>query len=350
MGTGSWDSLHGALARADVGGLETDLALILGAGVSYGCGFPDWDSFVSKLAREAETRLGRPRLDRGALTSLRDGGWSLPRITTFIRTAHRLEEQQWAEVVREALYAEVDGAVGCSFRTLAEASERSKVDCPEIVGAVGRVNPSLAAIVEVCSLRRKTKWIVEPRVGAVLTYNVDALLQVYDRARHGTPRLFRTIERSSKRRKPGKIPLYHLHGYLRPYATHGETKDSLILGEQDYHERTDDPYSFATSTTLWALREFTCLFVGCSMKDELMRRALFRAEREHERALRAETGSSTSHSELPRHYAVLEKTDDRQADFIERDLAVLGVRPVWVADFEDDLPRQLRALARTLRS
>jgi len=57
-----------------------------------------------------------------------------------------------------------------------------------------------------------------PRVHAVITFNVDSLLQAYGRAflpnQRGQP-LFRTIERPSKHRHSSRMSVYHMHGFIQ---------------------------------------------------------------------------------------------------------------------------------------
>jgi hypothetical protein len=126
-----------------------------------------------------------------------------------------------------------------------------------------------------------------------------------------------------------------------------EAPDALVLTEQEYHSRTDDPFSFATSAILWALREFSCIFIGCSMKDQLMRRSLYRSLREREAALKAEKRTEEELPErLQRHYAVFLNAKTEGERFCrENDLESLGVTPLWVSDFDRDLPDKLEALA-----
>ncbi len=71
-------------------------------------------------------------------------------------------------------------------------------------------------------------------------------------ARHGSGRIFRTIERASAGRKPEKPNLYQLHGYLKVVRSDptDEAADKLVLTELEYHDRTDDPYNIANSALL----------------------------------------------------------------------------------------------------
>jgi hypothetical protein len=126
-----------------------------------------------------------------------------------------------------------------------------------------------------------------------------------------------------------------------------EATDRLVLTEHEYHKRTDEAFSFAMTSTLWALRETVCVFVGCSMTDELMRRGLYRSRNERIRDSCFEGKDLTSaEKEALRHFAVL-RFEDHKSE-LERDLRLLGVRPLWVHDFDRDLPQRILYLKTKL--
>jgi len=101
------------------------------------------------------------------------------------------------------------------------------------------------------------------------------------------------------------------------------------------------------TSTLWALRETVCVFVGCSMTDELMRRGLYRSRNERIRDSLFEYKDLTSaEEEALCHFAVL-RIEDHKGE-LESDLRLLGVRPLWVHDFDRDLPRRILDLKTKL--
>jgi hypothetical protein len=330
----SWDAFHQTLRNRE-------MAIVVGAGVSYASGFPDWSTLTGELLRAA-------KIDVECLREL-----SLP-LTAQIEMARQVysdRSDDWPELVRKILYRHFDK----TLRKLGtdDTSQGSRKDSnPALAHAIKQKNPTLAAIVELCSKRTASStYVKNQRIGALLTYNIDGLLQVYDRALHGSPRILRTIERASAGRRPDKVNLYHLHGYLMPQKglPGDETADKLILTETEYHDRTDDAYSFANSALLSALREFPCIFVGCSMADELMRRSLYRSLKERKDALRRE-GADNQEKRWRRHYAVVKVCKRACVNTLrDRDLRMLGVNPLWVSNFEVDLPRRLERLSELLR-
>jgi hypothetical protein len=330
----SWDVLRESLETSDA-------AFVLGAGVSEASGFPSWEKLANALAR-------RERLDGELLMRQ----FELPTAFSLIRGKMRESgrEVQWVDALRTALYADFFAKLGEDGEKEIARLLAAKRPCKKIERKLRRSNRTLASFVRLCARKDGDGTLsVSRRVRAVLTYNFDALVQIYDRARHGHPRVFRTVERASKplyrsgdHRERGKIPLYHLHGYLKPRRgdKKGEAPDKIVLCEDDYHKWTDSPFGFGSTAVLHSLRELVCIFIGCSLKDELMRRSLSRARREFEAARKAE-GRTES---LPRHFAVCDRRRQDLDEWQRKSLEILGVQPLWVVDFDHDLRCQLRRL------
>jgi hypothetical protein len=212
--------------------------------------------------------------------------------------------------------------------------ERSKKKNEVISKFLRKTNPALFELVKLCG---------QPNVKMLLTTNLDALLQLCDRAVNGSPKSLRTIERASKSIKnKEKVPLYHLHGYIRPYKTSSshEAADVLVLTEREYVERNDDPYNWAAVMLHWALRDSPMIFVGCSMTDSLIRRALFRTRSERLAARKAEGKNNVT----PRHFVVYRFEKHLSRELFEKSMKLLDLNVLWVEDFEKDLPRRFKVL------
>ncbi len=373
----SWGRLFASVERSG----RQSIAFVLGSGVSYSCEagrrrmLPDWLGLVQALGE----RAGLPNEQ---IEFLRRRDRPLPAIVSLIRARMRSDtktgkdnDRDWVSSVRQALYAEFLDAcrqknieITTGFLESDEKDPRSKKAYPELADFLEEHFPTMAAVVDVCATETQAtddperRFARRPRVAAVLTYNLDALVQLQDRARHGR-RVLRTVERASKESDSRKIPLYHLHGYLQPLevSRSHEAVDMLVLDEAEYNGRTDEPYSFAMTSMLWALREAQCVFVGCSMTDELMRRTLYRSREERRKAYEAERSCEEGANEkkaaegVLRHFAVVPRQSDTCAPqlsdeemLIEADLERLGVRPLWVADFKKELPGRIRTLGSTL--
>lgn len=92
------------------------------------------------------------------------------------------------------------------------------------------------------------------------------------------------------------------------------------------------------------------LFVGCSMTDELIRRALRRSVVERIEHLReAHPKAPLKEPDWRRQFAVMKMKEDEGANkAINDSLAFLGVWPLWVSDYDKDLPRRIRQLRASM--
>ena len=189
------------------------------------------------------------------------------------------------------------------------------------------------------------------RIQAIVTFNLDALLQAYVYARY-EKRLLRTIERPSASRNPEKISIYHMHGFLRFDPKAGdlskEAPDAVILTEQDYFNFFNEPTSLFNYTFLYLLREFSCLFIGLSMQDENIRRLLHYSKMERLRAHMSEGLRSVGREKLIRHYAVLMRSGKGPVDkAMEDTLNPLGTDVLWVNDYAE-IPMQIEEIYRSV--
>jgi hypothetical protein len=230
----------------------------------------------------------------------------------------------------------------------------------EAAGSGGRVsrffqatNPVLWEIVRVCGQSRSGHYRKNDRIGVLLSTNLDGLPQLCDRAIHGSPRMLRTVERASAEAHVDKIPLYQLHGYLLPPSgaskIRGEAADGLVLTEAEYVARTDGPYAWANVTLHWAVRQFPVVFIGCSMTDDLIRRALHRSCRERTEDYSAKkSGKPLKETVRRRHFAVTRLHKDNEVNQVRnQSAAALGLWPLWVEDYDRDLPTRLREAVRS---
>jgi SIR2-like domain len=315
---------------------DRELAIILGAGLSYDSGIPTWQELTDKLIEAAE-------IDHACANNL---SLSLPAKISLAQETYlaRTRAKPWPELVRDILYKTFS-------ERLSTEGINERLDGEKFVGYINRTNPTLAAVVNLCAVQTPNAdghYKKNDRIACLLTYNIDYLVQIYDRAKHGRPRILRTVERASASRERDKINIYHLHGYLRKYRRRPgvDTPDKLVLTEAEYNRRTDDPYSFANASLLWAMREFNCIFIGCSMTDELMRRSLHRSFEEITVALQSEGKVLNEAKKLARrHYAIIKEEHDENSKALRKlDLSLLGVNTLWVKEWAE-IPDRLQALS-----
>jgi hypothetical protein len=344
------------------------IVLALGAGVSKGAGTPDWAELLTRIEAACRGESGTELVQ----WLLRDG-YSLPYVATALQeTCTAAEGQEFAELVRAALYRDFP----FFYRNLGR--DFGPPDHAAFVRWIEERNGTLCAVAALCAVasREQGTYRRNPRVHAVVDFNVDSILRKFAEAKYGR-RLLRTIERASKDPSLKRIGLYKMHGLLRFEAERKqrpakEAADKLVFTEGEYFDRFNSPTSLFNYTVLSLLRERTFLFVGLSMQDDNVRRLLHYSTAERRQALAevaaeegrrravASGGEGTDGESAPlgaddpaivedalRHFAVLRREPTPEVDAArEGTLKRLGVRVLWVDDYAE-IPPQLQKVYET---
>jgi hypothetical protein len=309
------------------------LVLALGAGVSVGCGLPNWEGLLKRLM---ERCFGEEGLS--LYQQLKDSDYTLPAIAGVIENACLEQGIEHSELVRQELYKD--------FPFFPDGVDKGNRG--QFIRYIRGCNPTLRAVASWCAQRDEGKrtYSPNPLIHAVVSFNVDAVLQAYAYARY-QKRLLRTVERPSARATPGRINVYHMHGYLRFDKYSGdrtkEAPDVLVFTEQEYFDFFNQPNSLFNYTFLYLLREYSCLFIGLSMNDDNIRRLLHYSKAERERSFEREGVSQPKEREIIRHLAILpDWTAPEVNPLTEASLKRLGTRVLWVSksDFSE-IPERL---------
>ncbi|SRR6266540_6785306 len=312
-----WDDLKTAYEKHGI-------VLVLGAGVSKGSGLPNWSGLLERLA----DGLGD---SKGLFSDLRSSSVPLQVVASILeeRCGSRTE---FIKRVREALYRD--------FPFFPNGV--TKANRGELVRDVRLKNSTLRTVASLCARREAgdRTYTPNPRVRAVVTFNLDALLQAYVYARY-EKRLVHTIERASAQAIPERTNVYHMHGFLR-FDEKAEdlsknAPDAVVLTEQDYFDFFGDPTSLFNYTFLYLLREWSCLFVGLSMQDENIRRLLHFSYEEWVRGFENEgLMPDVARQKSLRHFAILPLIDVPRAHrAVEDSLRRLGTSVLWIKDYEE---------------
>lgn len=303
------------------------VVLAFGAGISTGCGLPNWPEL---LLRVGERVL--PKHDGRALVQhLIDTGVTLPAIAGILESKAS-RGSPFSDLLREQLYRDFP------FHHAITTSKHRR----DLVEFVREKSPSMRAVAALCVQRENesSSFQPNPRIHAVVNFNLDAVLRAYAAARYHTY-LFRTIERADKPQRIGRIPIYHMHGLLKFDRAHaGDDTHEIrsVFTEGEYFDVFNQPHSVFNYTFLYLLREYNCLFVGLSMNDENIRRLLHYSTAERRQHL----GDPSANARAAlRHFAVLRRTPSKEVDtLIDISLRRLGTRVLWISDF-DELPARL---------
>ena len=278
------------------------LSLILGAGVSKGCGLPVWSELNRRLLRRALEGLYEAVGPDEAPLHARDIEATLkdrvrPMMGRYIKA--KLGDR-YVDEVRAALY-EVEA----------------------------RPSKTVRAILAMDSLH------------AILTPNFDDLLETFAEDLGLTSR-YQTIFAAPILAEAGRIPIYHTHGYLprNPAARHS---DNLILSEDDYHELLHQGYHWTDHVAIQLLACSTCLFIGTSGEDPNLRRLLDLARK---------LATPVRHYLLLKPPAALPKDPRSAIRYSASRRAVwdafdhLGLEVLWIHDYDRDITGILNAIAK----
>jgi hypothetical protein len=296
------------------------LVLVLGAGVSKASRFPDWTSLLAGVAEDCG--------ERGLVDEIHAGAIPLP-VAASVLEKRIGDRSNFVEAVRSVLYRGLPEDVRSGDRTA-------------LVKYVMK-NTTMSAVASMCADStpgKKHPYRRNRRIHAIVTFNLDGLLQKYVRARYER-RLLRTIERASAGAKRRRINLYHMHGYLRFDAKKGdprkEAPDAVVLTEQDYFDFFNNPTSMFNYTFLYLLRERPCLFIGLSMEDGNLRRLLHLSAKERLTGFEREgRRDARARAKTKRHVAILRTPgSDEKKRAVRDSLALLGTRVLWVDDYKE---------------
>lgn len=213
-----------------------ELALLLGAGISYDFGLPSW----AALVRSCLSSVGLPA-DR-----IKDDA-SFAQLISAARDYHE-------KCSSEADY--LNGVQKCLY--VAGAQDRARMTA----------TPQLTAIGALLMGSRRG------RVRDVWTLNFDDVLEWYLRV-HGfvsqvitdVPCLLRDVD----------VTVYHPHGFLPLDERHGARSGEIVFDDASYAKRMVGKLQPWRDAVHWALRSKVFLAIGLSWSDDLLKNLIFDA-------------------------------------------------------------------------
>ncbi len=285
------------LARAYRSG---QLCLILGAGVSKGCGLPVWAELNRRLLRRALEGLYEAVGPEEAPLHARD------------------IEATLTERVRPMVGRYLKAKLGARYLGEVRAA---------LYEGPARLSRTLRAV------------LAMDRLQAVLTPNFDDLLERFARDL-GVGSRYQTVSSAPVRLEPGLVPIYHTHGYL-PRDPEEARSQTLVLSEDDYHGLLREGHHWTDHVAVQLLARSTCLLIGTSGEDPDLRRLMDLARRL---------------AEPLRHYILLKPPaplpkDARSAIRYKASRRAvwdafdhLGLEVLWIHQYDRDIPRILEKI------
>jgi hypothetical protein len=232
------------------------LSLFLGAGCSTANRVPTWDHLVTSIYMNGlMRRLGRFRmLNMAENVSL----WAFRRKVVPLEVASRGlltyfdDDDDFLQLIRFLLYSQT--GIDQGFKPAPPKEVRRLLARNRTLRSVARLSRQ--------TIRGKRG------VRSIISYNYDDLLERqigYDRC---LPMW------KSAPLKPGKLPIYHVHGFVPFAEKKGSKLNEIVLSEDQYHRAAQDPYSWSNLVQMQALLDSAVLMIGLSLTDWNLRRIL----------------------------------------------------------------------------
>ncbi len=229
--------------------IKKPITLFLGAGINPS-GLPRWSEMLGKLLKKAlVTYLGSKGCSFGNLDEI--VAWMDDRLTVYDK----------ANIISTAL--------------------KSRYSALVHDGLYSSYTPSMLDDGE-CYVKPLSELCQSNRVGAVITYNWDDLLEqclrgyCKKRGSRRSGRRYRTIYREERESLAyGELPIYHVHGYL-PWVSPmlSSLDQDIVFSLEEYHRFIREHHTWQVSTQLYHLQQSICIFLGASLTDINMLRLL----------------------------------------------------------------------------
>ncbi len=241
---------------------DGNLALYLGAGVSVESRIPDWKKLVIMMSfKRNEELMAESRKSPYPNYLYAISQWVIENnedsLDTIISKLNRhYSKDQFIGIIRETLYESITSSAPGDSLT-------------QIPRDIIRKNSTLQSIVKLC----KDSRVKEKGVSSVITYNYDNLLE--SALKWIESDSFESIIRGDLQTTPGKIPIYHVHGYIPFRAINdGIQMEQLVFGEESYHLTAQDAYYWGNIVQMKTLMSEVGLMIGLSLTDRNLRRIL----------------------------------------------------------------------------
>ncbi len=311
------------------------LNFVLGAGISINYGIPAWDALLQRLLMK--TIEQKP--DNAVILSQLFSKIFNPSpliAGRYLQECYKDEEKsknKFEKEVRKALY-----------ETFNKDAESLIVD----------------EIIKFCLAPGNS-----PNLGGIITYNYDDIIETKLREKNlDIP--FESVYGQAINPENDILKIYHVHGFL-PCEGNIDTDNKITLGEFVYHEQYINMYSWNNIVQINKFRDCICLFIGISLQDPNIRRLLdiansqkksrkyhyiFRKRTDKKWLKKAISKTVSENPELQKEQERIEVKLEETIDFLielknrfdEKDSESLGVKTVWVDNFDQDISEILKRI------
>ena len=311
-----------------------NLNFVLGAGISSKFGIPTWDNLLQRLLM---TTIEQEK-DKSLVLSIFFSKIFNP---SSLIAGRYLEESikddkiknKFENKVREALY-----------ETYNENAESLVMD----------------EIIKFCLAPGNS-----PNLDGIITYNYDDIIETkLKESNLDMP--FESIFGQSINPDNNALKIHHVHGFLPRNGNLGN-ENRITLGEFVYHEQYNNIYSWNNIVQINKFRDKVCLFVGTSLTDPNIRRLLDIAKTQKKSTkfhyvFKIKTNKNwlketmikliEENPEFDDDKININSKLDELIDFLiefknrfeEKDSESLGVKTVWIEDYDKDISEILKKI------
>src|SRR5262245_12579192 len=252
---------HGHLPRLKAAFQKGQLSLYLGAGVSKPNGLPGWEELVQALyftTLNDESFINEMRPYPNYLFALAE--WVLRQknepLDVIIRKIRQwYEGKDFIGMLSKTLYAGL-------------GSENFGQDVRGLPELLVRKNSTLRGIIDCCVRSVPNK----KGLRSIINYNYDNLVELA-LTLHEQNRNFQVVYKRGHQLHRGKIPIYHVHGYI-PYQRSDVSYDDIVFSEDQYNRAFQDPFFWGNVVQVNQMTSSVGLMLGMSLSDRNIRRIL----------------------------------------------------------------------------
>lgn len=235
---------------------------------------------TSSLLKDVFSRkiTGKGIQNRPELFKLYEKGQDLLAPITKATVIKHVLKKEYIHHIRSLLYNK------CNRKTIKAAFERFYAkDAPE----ENADYPHFHTLYQVARM-----ILLSPAIKSVVTYNYDNFLkEAIQILQNNKKKYFDEDDiKNMKQRFPRDVygnqyaqkniekdfAIYHVHGYIPPPAEAFSAKEhEIVLTMDEYYESSRHVYAWQTTTPLYFLSHYTCIFIGISLTDMAMQRMIY---------------------------------------------------------------------------
>lgn len=311
-----------------------NLNFVLGAGISSEFGIPKWDNLLQRLLmttieQESEKAVVLSKFFSKIFNpSSLIAGRFLEESLKDDKIKNKFEKN-----VREALY-----------KTYDENSRSLIID----------------EIIKFCLAPGNS-----PNLDGIITYNYDDIIETKLKEKN-LDMQFESVFGQAINPDNNVLKIYHVHGFLPRNGIIGN-ENKITLGEFVYHEQYSNTYSWNNIVQINKFRDKTCLFIGTSLTDPNIRRLLDIAKTQRKSnkfhfIFKKKTNKTwlknslnkllDENPEIKNDKNNINLKIDETIDFLielknrfeEKDSESLGVKTVWIDDYDQDISNILKKI------